>query len=163
MRPTIKSNTEKLKCTYISLQFQSPELAGRFLDSLLDRQLLHIEREGGRVGVHGPLYNGTLPPSVQARSPTSLGGNMASSSSFVSLPHIPHTEPIGDSLFRARSEPQSRRVSVAQPRIPELTTERGIAEVGGVQIGNMSELPGQVDVRNPNRGQLNWRTTGYWR
>lgn len=134
MNPTIKSSpTEKLECTSITLQFQGKHLADRFLDCLVRLQHTHIEREGGRIGVHGPLSSNALPSPLQARSPTTLGSNAASSSSFVSLPHISPTEPLDTrSLFRVSSE--SRRVSVAVTQVQELE------ESGRV----MSELPAHL-------------------
>lgn len=159
MNPTIKSDTEQLKCTSISLQFQSKHLAESFIDCLLRLQLSHIEREGGRIGVHGPLSNGTLPSSLQPRPPTELGVNEASSSSFVSLPHIPHTEPLDDSLFRASRELQACPAPGGPPQIQELVGNRRpyglpvpteLGESGGVHVGNMSELPSRVDAGHPN-------------
>jgi len=168
MRPTIKSPvTEKLKCTYLSLQFQNPELAGNFVNSLLRLQLSQKKLEGERAGVQGSLYNGTLLTSPQAKSPTSPGTETSSSSSFVSLPRISCTEPLDHPPWPVKSEPQqvavSRRESITEPQIPELGTERRIQEIHGTELDNRFELPDQKDGRNVNLSLLNRRATGGWR
>jgi hypothetical protein len=150
MRPAIKSPaTEKLKCTYLSLQFQNPELAGNFVNSLLRLQLSQKKLEGERACVQGTLYNGTLPTSLQAKSPTSSGIETSSSSGFVSLPGIPCTEPLDHLLWRVKSEPQqvaaSRQDSITEQQIPELETERRVQEIDGDELDNRFELPNQTD------------------
>ncbi|KAH8691769.1 hypothetical protein GQ44DRAFT_780207 [Phaeosphaeriaceae sp. PMI808] len=157
MRPTLNSPAiEGLKCTYLSLQFQTPRLAASFVASLT---------------------------SIETKTPTSPVSRTISPS-FDSLPHIPSMQPIDDpTLWRVRSEPQ--RASVTRPdstsdplveqQIPELEnarqlggepqqavfhpvyiapqqilgleTERPIQEIHGAELGCRYELPNQENIR----------------